>query len=287
METAVDTPTRFIETNGRTLAYRSLGSGTPLVLCLRFRGTMDLWDPAFLDGLVANGFRVVTFDYSGLGQSTGVKSYNPFDMMADVRDLIGALGIAPAVVGGWSLGGLVAQAALASFPELISHLVLLGCVPPNSDAKSGEQLFFDTALKPTYDVDDNTILFFEPESTMSRRLSQESVDRIAARTADRSPVVPYVWAGDQIGDTPKLPMFPAPHVLEAMKTTTIPILHVGGDHDIPFPVENWYVLNDQLPTVQLLTFPSAGHGPQHQHPEAVSAYIGIFVRTTSRALYAA
>jgi pimeloyl-ACP methyl ester carboxylesterase len=71
-------------------------------------------------------------------------------------------------------------------------------------------------------------------------------------------------------------------VLAALKSTTIPILHVGGDHDISFPIENWYALNGQLPTVQLLTFPQAGHGPQHEHPVAVAEHIGTFVRTTAR-----
>jgi pimeloyl-ACP methyl ester carboxylesterase len=234
MDIAISARTQFTQVNGRTLAYRTLGTGSPIVLCMRFRGTMDLWDPAFLDGLVDNGFKVVIFDYSGLGQSTGVKTYNPAEMVADVRDLIDALGLAPAIVGGWSLGGLVAQVALAAIPDRISHLVLLGCVPPNSTAKIAEQLFYDTARKPDYTGDDHAVLFFEPDSPMSVRLAQASVERIAQRKEDLSPPVPYGWAGDQIGDTPRLPMFPAPAVLDAMKSTTIPILHVGGDHDIPF-----------------------------------------------------
>ena len=65
-----------------------------------------------------------------------------------------------------------------------------------------------------------------------------------------------------------------------MKTTTISTLHIGGDHDIIFPVENWYALNAQLPTVQLLTYPRAGRGPHHQHPEAAAGSIATFVRTT-------
>ena len=73
-------------------------------------------------------------------------------------------------------------------------------------------------------------------------------------------------------------MFPADAVLAAMKKTSIPILHVGGDHDISFPIENWYALNGQLPTLQLLTFPQAGHAPHHQHPVAVASPITIFCR---------
>ena len=61
--------------------------------------------------------------------------------------------------------------------------------------------------------------------------------------------------------------------------TAIPLLHVGGDHDISFPVENWYALNQQLPTLQLLTFPRSGHAPHHQQQEEVGEHIATFVRT--------
>jgi pimeloyl-ACP methyl ester carboxylesterase len=46
--------------------YPSVGKGKPIVLCHRFRGVLDLWDPAFIGSLAAEGFLVVTFDYSGL-----------------------------------------------------------------------------------------------------------------------------------------------------------------------------------------------------------------------------
>lgn len=39
-------------------------------------------------------------------------------------------------------------------------------------------------------------------------------------------------------------------------------------------------LNQQLPTVQLLTFPRAGHGPHHEHPQACAEHIASFVRHT-------
>jgi len=55
-DSAVTAPTRFVDVRERTLAYRSVGHGQPIVLCNRFRGVLDLWDPAFLDGLAARGF---------------------------------------------------------------------------------------------------------------------------------------------------------------------------------------------------------------------------------------
>src|SRR5689334_20994609 len=53
----------WADSRGRRLAYRSIGAGKAIVLCSRFRGNMDLWDPLFLDTLAVLGFRVITFDY--------------------------------------------------------------------------------------------------------------------------------------------------------------------------------------------------------------------------------
>jgi pimeloyl-ACP methyl ester carboxylesterase len=47
--------TQFVEADGIRFAFRRIGAatGTPIVFCHRFRGTMDDWDPA-----VINGFRL-------------------------------------------------------------------------------------------------------------------------------------------------------------------------------------------------------------------------------------
>ncbi|MGE0423617.1 MAG: alpha/beta fold hydrolase [Reyranellaceae bacterium] len=277
---ALDAPNQFVEAKGRTLAYRSIGTGKPIVLCTRFRGTLDDWDPAFLDALAANGLRVITFDYSGLGLSTGTPTYNPIEMVQDPRDLIEALELRDVVIGGWSIGGMAAQAMLALHPRRLSHAVLIGTVPPGPNVKPAEQLFYDTAGLETYGIEEETILFFEPRAQASREAARRSVARIAQRRSERSVPVPIDFARAKLGTDPKTPMFPAEPILEAMKRTAIPILHVGGDHDIIFPVENWYALNQTLPTLHLLTFPQAGHGPQHQHPRLSADAIASFIRNT-------
>jgi len=277
---AITTPNRYADVPGRRLAYRSIGQGQAIVLCTRFRGTMDVWDPAFLDALAAQGLRVITFDYSGMGLSTGNKSYDPVDLARDANDLIEALDLDRAVIGGWSLGGIAAQVAMVAHPQRLSHAVLIGTVPPGPNVKGAEQLFYDTARIPEYGMREEEILFFEPRSASSRTAAALSVLRIAQRTEGRCPPVPVDWAVDYLGVKPRVPLFPADAVLKALKQTTIPILHIGGDHDIIFPVENWYALNQQLPTVQLLTYPSAGHGPHHQYPVASAEHIAIFIRAT-------
>jgi pimeloyl-ACP methyl ester carboxylesterase len=276
----VDAPNRALDVGGRTLAYRSIGTGRPLVLGTRFRGNMDKWDPAFIDALANSGFRVITFDYSGLGLSTGRATYNPIEMAADFRDLNKGLHLKDVVIVGWSLGGLAAQSALALYPTDFTHLVLIGSGPPGKLVKTAEPLFYEIAAKEINDANDNVILFFEPASAASRVASSLSLQRMAMRTNGLSVEIPIDFARAALGTEPKNPIFPAAPILEALKQTTVPILHVGGDHDISFPIENWCALSPQLKTLQLVTFPQTGHGPQHQHPQMAADAIASFVRNT-------
>ena len=278
--TAVDVPNQFVEVRSRRLAYRSIGAGIPIVLCTRFRGNMDLWDPLFLDSLAGAGLRVIIFDYSGLGLSTGERTYDPVALARDAKDLTESLGFERIVIGGWSLGGLAAQIFGAMYPNLVSHAVLIGTGPPGPLVKVAEQLFYDTARIPENTFEEQVTLFFEPRSPASRAAARRSIDRIAGRRADQSVPVPIEFAVAALGTTPRNPMFPADAVLETLKTTTIPVLHVGGDHDISFPIENWYALNQQLPTLHLLTFPQAGHAPHHQHPIESAKHIATFIHET-------
>ena len=280
---ATAAPTRFVEVGGRKLAYRSVGQGKPIVLCHRFRGVLDWWDPAFIDGLAAQGFQVVYFDYTGLGQSTGEKTYDAVSLAKDAKDLIGALGLKDVVIGGWSIGGVAAQIFLAMFGADISHVLLLATTPPGLLVKTADPLFFDIAAQPGTSLDVFTTGFFEPSDEGSRAAAKRSYDRILARTSDRSPEVPSDWAAARLATLPLNPVFPSEQVLAVLKATKVPILHLGADHDIIFPVENWYALNRQLPTLNLITYPRSGHGPHQQYPEMAARQIAAFINGTRKA----
>jgi pimeloyl-ACP methyl ester carboxylesterase len=271
-------PTRYVDLPGRRLAYREIGEGTPLILCLRLRGVMDVWDPAFLDAL-ADTFRVIVFDYTGLGLSSGEPSYAPEALANDALELADALGLGSFALAGWSLGGQAAQALTVRQPERVSHLILIGTTPPGKVRKFSEPIFFQTALKFDNDLTDETILFFNPASEKSRAAAAATHDRIAQRTADISPAIPEATymrllkartrpADELFHDTGNYAAF--------LGSTAIPILAISGDHDIVFPVENWFDLNRQWNSLHLIVIPEAGHGPQHQEPQFCAAVISSF-----------
>lgn len=274
--------TRFVDVAGRRLAYRSVGKGKPIVLAHRFRGVLGLWDPAFIDALAAQGFQVVTFDHSGFGLSTGTKSYDPASLVKDTKDLIDGLGLRDVVIGGWSFGAIVAQIYVAMFGATVSHAVLIAGTPPGPLVKPGEQRFYDLAAQDRPTLEQYTSMFFDPDDAGSRAASKRSFDRIFSGANKRSPDIPADWAIAQAPRTPPNPVFPSEDVLKALQHTDVPILHLNGDRDISFPVENWYALNGKFPTLQLVTYPRAGHAAHFQYPELAAASIAAFVKNTNK-----
>jgi len=278
-KTALTAPNQTVDVDGRTLAYRTFGSGPNMVLCIRLRGTMDMWDPLFLDKLAEN-FTVTIFDYSGLGLSTGTPSYAKPAMAKDVNDLVEALGFETVIIGGWSLGGFAAMTFTAMYPDKVSHVLAIGTMPPGVMVKPFEQIFFETAGKPEYSAEDEYILFFEPASEKSRKLADDSLARIAARSEVTDRHTPSEVFMKSVGESsdPTSP-FPDPdgRLTAFFRGTDIPVLALSGDHDIIFPVENWYAQNDLWPTLFVVTYPESGHGPQHQYPEMAADMIATFI----------
>lgn len=273
---ALNSKTEFADVSGRKIAYRSIGKGDPIILVNRFRGTLDTWDPLFLDQL-AEKYKVITFDYSGIGYSTGTLATDLKDVAKDVKDLADFLKIKKTIVIGWSYGGLVAQVATLQYSDLITQTVLLGTGPPGERVVPLEQAFLDAALKPINDFNDEIVLFFEPTSDESKKQAKASHDRIAQRL-DVSKIpstmdVFQLYFQGSAGLTEDKENFKGK--LESTKT---PILIISGDHDISFAVENWYPLTRKLSTAQLIVLPETGHAPQHQHVTLVVNYIDNFLQ---------
>ena len=61
-------PVQTADTRLGTVAYRAIGTGPPLLLITGYGGTMEDWDPRFVDAL-AEHHRVITFDNAGVGKT--------------------------------------------------------------------------------------------------------------------------------------------------------------------------------------------------------------------------
>jgi len=135
-----------IEIDGRRYAWRATGSGPPLILVNGYAGAGEDWDPTFL-GALAERFEVICPDNRGIGESgLGTEELTIAAMAADVEALMDALEIEAAAVGGWSMGGYIAQALAEGSPSRVSALALIDTHPggptyvPTGDAESFARL---------------------------------------------------------------------------------------------------------------------------------------------------
>lgn len=274
-ELAARAATRYVDVAGDRIAYRSIGAGPPMILLTRMRGTLDTWDPLFLDEL-AKSNRVITVDYPGVGYSSGTLPPQIGEVANFVAAFADALGLDRFVLAGWSWGGTVTQTFLVEHPGRATHAVLIGTVPPGPGGVPIQQAFLERALKPVNDLDDEVVLFFEPKSAVSRAAAKASHERIYARpgVTERIPSTPaeiqaYLKAAETYRED-------APGRREKLMTIRTPILVISGDNDISTAVENWFALNRRIPNAHLIVYPESGHAPQHQYPELAAAQIALF-----------
>jgi pimeloyl-ACP methyl ester carboxylesterase len=120
-------------------------AGRPVVLLIMGLGMqLVAWPDAFVQALVAAGFRVVRFDNRDVGLSqhfdelgtpnlfwesfkhrVGLPVKAPYtlhDMAADALGVLDALGVAQAHVAGMSMGGMVAQRVALAAPQRVLSL---------------------------------------------------------------------------------------------------------------------------------------------------------------------
>ena len=112
------------------ICYETLGNrGDPALMLLHGLGSsMLVWHDEMCAGFVDRGFLVVRMDHRDSGLSTVLPEgarYTLADMAGDAVAVLDAAGCERAVVCGYSLGGMVAQAMAAAFPERVAGLVSL------------------------------------------------------------------------------------------------------------------------------------------------------------------
>ncbi len=269
--------TQYVDVSGTRFAYRPFGApgGVPLVLCHRFRATMDHWDPALTDTLAAER-RIVLFDNAGVGDSSGQSSDSITGMAASASAFISALALAQVDLLGWSMGGAVAQQLTLDRPQLVRRLVLAGTGPGGvPDSPRAPEKVWQVAGKPANDDEDFLYLFFS-ESAASREAGLASLRRldrrlVASHAAVNLKTVQAQAAAIGAWSAGKLSL------LERLGEIAAPTFIANGVHDIMAHAYNSYVLSQRIPRAQLVLYPDAGHGFLFQYPERFGRHVLEFL----------
>lgn len=119
---------KFVEVDGGKLSYEVMGDG-PSVLCLPGMGDMRRVYERFAPALVKAGYRVITTDLRGNGQSIGkFASHNISDLTNDIGAILKAENIQQAYLAAGSISGASAGRYAIEHPEQVLGLILFSPV---------------------------------------------------------------------------------------------------------------------------------------------------------------
>jgi len=111
-----------VEIDGVNLAYEELGSGSPAALLIHGTGGA-VWGE--LPAGLANDRRTIWYHRRGFGESVHPPIKDHPCHTADAAALLEHLDAAPAVLVGWSMGGVISLHLAVTRPELVSAIVLV------------------------------------------------------------------------------------------------------------------------------------------------------------------
>jgi pimeloyl-ACP methyl ester carboxylesterase len=118
--------TQFLKLPGGKIAYDDTGGAGPLVICVPGLGDMRQQYRFLAPKLAAAGFRVVTMDLPGQGESSvDWPAYSPAIVGADIVAMVRHLAASKAFIVGNSLAGGSAVWAAAEIPDQIAGIVLI------------------------------------------------------------------------------------------------------------------------------------------------------------------
>lgn len=250
--------------NGVTYAYRDLGEavGVPLIALTHLSANLDNWDPEVIDGL-AKHQRVITFDYQGVGTSTGKVPVSIQGMAKDAWQFVETLKLTKVNLLGFSMGGMVAQEMLQQHPEAVQRVILAGTGPRGGEGIENVTRISDLdlvrALVTFKDI--KTTLFFT-RTVNGKTSAVQFLKRLKRRQQQRDRTISWFSYRRQLKAINRWGRARPADLSEIRQ----PVLVVNGDNDRMVPTEpNTYDLHRQLANSELVIYPDAGHGSIFQN----------------------
>lgn len=255
--------------------------GQPVVLMHGGGQTRHAWRRAVL-ALAAEGWRAIALDARGHGDSAWAADgdYGVDAMCADLRAVVATLARPPVLVGA-SMGGITALVAAADAPGLARAVVLVDVVPRLEFEGVRRIIDFMTARPDGYaslDEAAEAVAAYNPGR--QRSPDTQGLAKNLRQGADGR----WRWHWDPrfmaVGEQEQAARVHAIHarVLAAAPRVHVPTLLVrGADSDV-VSAEGASALAQQIPHLETVTVPGAGHMVAGDRNDAFNAAMLGFVR---------
>lgn len=279
--------------DGRTLAYRRLGSGPRLVCHPGGPGLpgAELADLAGLDDTL----ELLILEPRGTGGSTRPADAAAYDFehyVADLEELRGHLGQKRIDLMGFSHGGMVAMAYAAAHPERVGRLLLVATLAHRDETLDAEMErgLAEREGEPWYPaaraaLDEEEAAEFADDESLAENLALQWPlyfghygDREAAFVQTLAELVPNADALRRFNGE----VWPSFDLRPELARIQAPTLVVAGDRDFVAPPAAAHAIAEAIAGAELVVVPGAGHFVFVEAPEsfreAVLSFFGVGAR---------
>lgn len=260
-------PTQFVETNGIKFAYRSYGKedDIPVIYFNHLTANLDNCDPRIMDAIAAER-HIISFDYRGVGATTGKQGISIPDMAKDAVAFIHALGYNQVDIVAFSMGGFITQELLLAEPTLVRKIILAGTGPRGGQGVSDVVgLTYKDIFKGIFSLRDPKFYLFFTQNKVGKQAARDFLKRLKERTENRDKKVKLSVLSNQLKAIKNWGN-DKPIDLSVFKN---PVLVVNGDNDRMVPTPNSYDLAKRFPNAEpIIIYPNSGHGGIFQYYEA-------------------
>jgi pimeloyl-ACP methyl ester carboxylesterase len=250
-----------------------------VILVMGMGGQLIQWPSLFVQGLVDQGFCVVTFDNRDIGLSRyydeleapdlneilvlrqqGKSFHAPYtleDMSSDVIVLMDELRIEKAYIAGISMGGMIAQIVAFTCPERVLGLICIASTSGDPALPPPKQEVLECFFSPQK-ADDVKMhvnhrmrlhrIYVHPDyvdEEKDRTLYKKLYQRAHHPVGFKRQLVAVAYAGSRV---------------EKLKLLQVPTLVIHGDNDPAFPIEHAQQLAQVIPNAHLEVIEKMGHG---------------------------
>ena len=257
------------------LFYESVGEGTPFILQAHHHMS---WMP-YQASYFSQFYRVITFDRRGTGRSESPPGpWSIADFAADLRNLMDALEIDRAIVGGASLGGVISCQFGLDYPERALALIVGHTVPylwPLASQWIDEQVAaIERGERP---------IVMQPRSYEWEEEGPPTSDPAFADTpagAFARTLTELGGGGPEAG----INMIRALGAWDVrprygeLNALDVPVLVIVGGHEPQKTIEYSYEWHQQFQRSDFVILPDAYHGAAREQPVAWNAAVHAFLK---------
>lgn len=263
------------------LYYEDQGDGQPIILIHGYPLNGHSWEKQTRE-LLGDGYRVITYDRRGFGNSSKVGSGYDYDTFAaDLNTVMTTLDLRDAVLVGFSMGtGELARYVSRYGHDRVAKLAFLASLEPflvarddnpegvpqevfdgiEAAAKGDRYAWYTQFFSDFYNLDEN----------LGSRISQEAVTGSWNVAVASAPVAAYAVVSSWIEDFRQ--------DVEAVRASGKPVLILHGTADNILPIDaTARRFREAVPSAEYIEIEGAPHGLLWTHADDVNAALRSFL----------